>query len=713
MIDYKTTLNAPQYEAVTSTDHALLVVAGAGSGKTRTIIYRLAWLVEQGISPSSMLLLTFTRKAAREMLGRANQLLSRSLHGIHGGTFHSFAFRTLKTWHPDWLGTRNLTLLDANDIQSALKLCKNNLKLDIKDRSFPKIQTIQAIISKSRNTEQSIRDVLAKDSYQLLPFADDLEELSKSYTELRHAQGLLDYDDLLFELERLLRTNTVARNVLRDNFQYVMVDEYQDTNPVQARIIQLLGMPDNKHNNGHVMAVGDEAQSIYSFRGATIQNILDFPQIFPDTKIIRLEENYRSTRAVLRVANTILKNSAESFNKVLFTAQKGGAPVYFYTPTDEQRQAMMIVSEIDHLLSVYPPEEIAVLFRSGFHSYLVELALNTQHIPFQKYGGLKYSEAAHIKDCLAFARLVVNPFDMPAFSRIAAMHKGIGPKTIQSLFAERTANPEKFAKHIHIKYPDFEEDLRFIDSMNAPSLAASSIISSVVDYYEPRLQKNYLDDWPSRKQGLEEMAVMAATYTDLDEFIADLVLESPEEGELNPQNKIVLSTIHSAKGLEWDAVLLIDLVDNRFPSHHAYSHPEDLEEERRLMYVACTRARKELHLYAPQTIYNRSNGFSIETNISPFVEELRVLQQNTFVSCQNKLRSHNITYPEFDDEDFVEAHEPSCEKSVKEDEPKAGDTCYHKIFGTGRIVRFPDKRTVQVNFSQYGIKTIVRDYISF
>ncbi len=632
MIDYAQALNEAQYAAATSGDGPVLVVAGAGSGKTRTIVYRLAWLAERGVSPSAMLLLTFTRKAAQEMLQRAGMLLGQGLSGVQGGTFHAFAYGVLRRWHPAWLGERPFTVMDAADITAAVKHCKDELRLGKGDRSFPKTQSIVGLLSKARNKELPLEEVLRHEAFHLLPHAEGLTALGEAYTAYRHEKGLLDYDDLLFELETLLRENQTAATTLRQRFNHILVDEYQDTNLVQARIVRLLaGPPDmrdgeedggQKAVTGNVMAVGDEAQSIYAFRGANVRNILDFPTFFPGTRIIRLEENYRSTKPVLNVANSLLSHAAESFRKTLFTRKEGGDPVRLVTPLSDMSQAKLVVRRVEELLDRHLPHEIAVLFRAGFHSYNLEMALNQAGIPFRKYGGLRYTEAAHVKDVIAYARLVLNPLDLPAFARVAGMHSGIGPKTVQKLYAAALAGDAKSTEKAFARHPGLLEDMRFVDDLRARPTSPASLFGAVLEYYRPKLESQYPEDWPRRQQGLEEIIQMAAGYTELDLFVADLALESPEEDENDGEGRITLSTVHSAKGLEWNAVLIIDLVEDRFPSRHALARPEDFEEERRLMYVACTRARQNLELYAPAAIYSRAERGSLHVNQSPFVREL-------------------------------------------------------------------------------------------
>ena len=390
MIDIST-LNPAQLEAVTAPDGPVLVIAGAGSGKTRTIVHRLAWLAEQGVPASDMLLLTFTRKASREMLLRATDLLGYSIGGVHGGTFHSFAFSVLRQYRPAW-AEGPVTVMDSADSASAIQQCKERLKIGKGDRSFPKTQTIIGLLSKARNKEISIGDVLQRDAQHLLPHADALESIGEAYRGYRRQHGLLDYDDLLFELEDLLKGDPeTGREGLagrfRERYRYIMVDEYQDTNRVQARLVRLLA-----GEAGNVMAVGDDAQSIYAFRGADVRNILDFPKLFPGTRVIRLEENYRSTQPVLDVANAVLAPASEGFRKNLFTTRENTPQtprVRLVRPMSDLTQANVVAARVEELLDRYQAKEIAVLFRAGYQSYHLEVALSKRGVKFRKYGGLR------------------------------------------------------------------------------------------------------------------------------------------------------------------------------------------------------------------------------------------------------------------------------------------------------------------------------------
>jgi len=703
VIDYKNALNPAQYEAVTAPGGALLVIAGAGSGKTRTIVYRIAWLTEQGLSPSSMLLLTFTRKAAAEMLQRASRLLRQGLAGLQGGTFHGFAYGVLRQFRPSWLGERNPIVMDNADMAAAIKQCRETLGLGKGDRSFPRSRHVLAILSKARNKEISIDETVRRDSCHLLPHAVALAELNAAYMTYRREHGLLDYDDLLFELERLLLEHEAVVRHLRGRCKHLLVDEYQDTNLVQARLVRLLA-----GEGGNVMAVGDDAQSIYAFRGAQVRNMLDFPDTFPGTRVITLEENYRSTKPVLDLANALLERASEAFRKELFTRRTGGEAVRLVIARSDQSQAEVLVQRIRELLRDHPPHEIAVLFRAAFHSYPLEVALSRADIPFRKYGGVRYVEAAHIKVLLSYARLLVNPFDLPSFQRIAALHPGLGPKNTQKLYAVALSGDQGAALRVLSKYPGMLEDMSLLDSLRERKSPPSTLLQRLAEHYRPRLEAVYPDDWPRRQQGLEEIVRMAAGYTDLDLFVADLSLESPEE-DAGVEGCITLSTVHSAKGLEWDAVLIIDLVEERFPSRHAQSRAEDFEEERRLMYVACTRARRLLELYAPATIYSRGEHAGTPAVRSPFIRDLPAglyEEWHELYGGQCVVRGH---IPE--KRPPVRLLPPESASRVQDGVPHSLGYCTHKVFGRGKKIRFVPPDKFQVNFPGFGVKTILADFL--
>ena len=738
MIDIST-LNPAQLEAVTAPDGPVLVIAGAGSGKTRTIVHRLAWLAEQGVPASDMLLLTFTRKASREMLLRATDLLGYSIGGVHGGTFHSFAFSVLRQYRPAW-AEGPVTVMDSADSASAIQQCKERLKVGKGDRSFPKTQTIIGLLSKARNKEISIGDVLQRDAQHLLPHADALESIGEAYRGYRRQHGLLDYDDLLFELEDLLKGDPEAGREglaerFRERYRYIMVDEYQDTNRVQARLVRLLA-----GEAGNVMAVGDDAQSIYAFRGADVRNILDFPKLFPGTRVIRLEENYRSTQPVLDVANAVLAPASEGFRKNLFTTKENTPKtprVRLVRPMSDLTQANVVAARVEELLDRYQAKEIAVLFRAGYQSYHLEVALSKRGIKFRKYGGLRYAEAVHVKDVVAFVRLAINPLDMPSFERVAGLSKGVGTKTAEKIYHVAAQGDFDALRKACTKYPDLWSDMLLLDKLREHNLTPAALIEMVIEHYTPRLQAIFPDDWPRRPQGLSELAHIASAYTDLEQFVADLSLETPEDDadEFDEAGRVVLSTIHSSKGLEWDAVILLDLVEDRFPSRHALVRPEDFEEERRLMYVACTRAREDLELFVPATLYSRQNGGNEPATPSPFVRELpfsaleewqegytgRISKRSTSFAGDPAFSRPSLDIPrELANPNagrvkgvFPPPVIPEAKGDRAASKGGAGcGYCRHKVFGRGKIVEQlpPDK--CRVNFPGFGLKVILSAFLT-
>ena len=640
LIDYEKALNPAQLAAVTFGNGPLLVIAGAGSGKTRTLVYRMARLVEDGVDPASILLLTFTRKAAAEMTRRASELLAGAGQGnfqalagpavtavrggpeygmgrslqARSGTFHSFAYSVLRRFKPASY-PQNPSLMDASDMLSALQQGREKLGLGKGDRSFPKNQAIVSLLSKCRNKESDLEGVLRGEAMHLMPYAEDLNRLAQEYAVFKQEHSLLDYDDLLFELEKLLLEQPEVLALQREIFSHIMVDEYQDTNRVQARLTRLLA-----GEGGNILAVGDDAQSIYAFRGADVQNILDFPHLFPGAKVITLEQNYRSVQPILTLTNSILASARASYPKNLFSDKPGGLAPKLIKPISDMSQATMLVKMINELLCRYPAREIAVLFRSGFHSYNLEVQLTRAGIAFRKYGGVKYSDAAHVKDVMSMARLLLNPLDLPSFVRLASLFRGIGPKTAQKLYTAAASGDMAALSKAGAKFPDFLQLLKLIGELRSREASPATLLEEMIKVYQPLLQANYPEDYPYREQALEELLRIAQPYAELDLLVADLSLEDPTAEE--EHEGITLSTVHSAKGLEWSAVLVIDLVHNRFPSRHALLREDDYEEERRLLYVACTRAREELCLFAPATVYHREHGGHEPVNLSPFLEEL-------------------------------------------------------------------------------------------
>lgn len=709
MIDFEKELNPAQLEAVQTLDGPVLVIAGAGSGKTRTIVYRMANIVHSGYSPESILLLTFTRKAAQEMLNRAGTLLGeQGLWGVTGGTFHSFAYSWLRRY-AEVLGAKNgLTVMDQSDAEGIVRDIKDDMRIGKGDRSFPKRGTLLSLISKSRNKEVPLSDILRGEAYHLAKYEDELEQLSKGYNHFKMRHGLLDYDDLLFGLERLLREHEPARELARSRYGFVMVDEFQDTNLVQARIVKLLA-----GESGNVMAVGDDAQSIYAFRGANVRNILEFPKQFPGTKLIRLEQNYRSAQPVLDLTNAILEPAELKFKKSLFSERKDGPKPQIIRTMSDRSQANAVLNKVLELSKKYPLHEIAVLFRAGYHSYPVEVALNKVGMKFQKFGGLKFSEAAHIKDVLGYLRLAQNPSDIPSWQRVLSHVKGVGPKTVSKIYTAVMTGNDGYIATARNRWPEVGETLEFLDTQRTLGGTPAAMLARSLKFYEPILERRYPDDYPRRKSGLEELERIATQYEDLESFLGDISLENPQDDDGDgKENTLVLSTVHSAKGLEWSAVLVIDLVQERFPSRHALNGSDELEEERRLMYVACTRAKDYLGLFVPSTIYNQYNHTSEPALESPFLIEL---PEKYYESWRENFSGSMAKVK-------AAAPQPAMAEAVASadagSKPAAGTKrklgyCRHKIFGRGKIIAAVSDDKYRINFPGFGLKVIMADFLKF
>ncbi len=629
-IDYQNTLNPAQYEAVSSTDGAYLVIAGAGTGKTRTLVYRVARLIELGYDPKSILLLTFTRKASREMMNRATALLDNRCAKINGGTFHSFANLTLRRYAKLVGLDSNFTILDQGDSEDVINLIRAQLNLTKLDKRFPKKKTINSVLSLSINTGRTIEKILEEEYPHFYEFADKFYEIAKLYEEYKRRSGLLDYDDLLVYLRNFLNDKSKSY-VLTSSINFVMIDEFQDTNKLQAEIVYGLA----QHNN-NVMVVGDDSQSIYSFRGANFKNIMNFPNLFPDVKIITLEENYRSTQEVLDLGNHIIDKAIEKYPKELFTRKTGGELPAIIAATTENMQSRFIVNRILELREENVSlNDIAVLFRSSYSSFDLEIELNKANIPYQKFGGMKFIETAHVKDVLAFLRIAENPKDVVSWYRVLLLHEGIGPKKAQSIIEKIMSGELNIKSHPEkVLDKSYKENIfnlflclhRVFTSNKVPA----ELTEIVLNYYEPLFKKKY-DDHNKRKKDLEIFINISENYRSLTSLLADMALDPPRDSvadvaeEDKEDEYLTLSTIHSAKGLEWHTVFIIHAVEGFFPSGMAYSKIEALEEERRLMYVAATRAKQNLYITYPMNIFDRHNGMTLSKPsrfISDISEEL-------------------------------------------------------------------------------------------
>ncbi len=626
-IDYEKLLNPSQLEAVKAVYGVYLVIAGAGTGKTRTLVYRVARLIEQGFEPDSILLLTFTRKAAREMMNRAALLLDNRCSRVNGGTFHSFANLTLRKYARFINLNPNFTILDQGDSEDVINLIRGQLNLHSKKKRFPNKTTIFRILSLNVNTEKSIEEIIEEEYPHFIDFSGDILRIKQVYSSYKYQNNLLDYDDLLIYLNKFLNDFSSGAKGLLHSIKFVMVDEYQDTNKIQADIVKGLAQI-----NRNIMVVGDDSQSIYSFRGANFKNIIDFPKIFPDAKIIKLEENYRSTQEILNFTNHIIENSSEKYSKFLFSKQKNGELPVILSASTENLQSRFIVEKILDLREEgIPLKEIAVLFRSSFMSFDLEIELNKANIPYQKFGGMKFIEAAHIKDVLSFLRIVANPKDFVSWYRILLLHEGVGPKTAQRILDDiqagkislKTGNYQLISQNYKSNILKLFNMLSNIYN-NFPKPADK--LEIVLQYYKP-LFKNKYDDFNKRKKDLDIFISIVTKYKSLNSLLSDMALDPPQESviDVDPESKeeefLTLSTIHSAKGLEWHTVFIINVLEGYFPSGQSYNKIEAIEEERRLMYVAATRAKKNLFVCFPVNIFDRRTGFTL-SKPSRFIQNI-------------------------------------------------------------------------------------------
>ncbi|HKI79925.1 MAG TPA: ATP-dependent helicase [Ignavibacteriaceae bacterium] len=627
VINYQQELNPSQYEAASAVEGAYLIIAGAGTGKTRTLVYRVSRLIEMGYNPKSILLLTFTRKAANEMMNRAALLLDNRCSKINGGTFHSFANLILRKYSKAANLDPSFTILDQGDSQDIINLIRTQAGFISKEKRFPNKTTLNKVFSLSVNTGRKAEEIIEEDYPH---FEDQLEkilEIQKIFYNYKRKNNLLDYDDLLIYLRDFLNDFGSAAKSLLSSIKFLMVDEYQDTNILQADIVKGL-----TQINRNIMVVGDDSQSIYSFRGANFKNIIDFPKLYPNTKIIKLEENYRSIQPILDFTNHIIKNSTEKYSKNLYTVKNGGELPHIVAASTENLQSKYIVEKILELREEgVPLTDIAVLFRSSFFSFDLEIELSKANIPFQKFGGMKFIETAHIKDVLAFLRITANPKDVVSWYRVLLLHEGVGPKTAQKILDDLAAasltikaDPDSQTKW---KYSDSIAKLfRLLYKLHTEKSLPPEKVQLVFDYYWTIFKAKY-DDFNKRKKDLEIFHNITENYRSLDSLLADMAIEPiidsviDVEAEDSENEFVSLSTIHSAKGLEWHSVFIIHAVEGFFPSSRSLEKLETLEEERRLMYVASTRAKQNLFITYPMNLFDREAGMTL-SKPSRFISEM-------------------------------------------------------------------------------------------
>ncbi len=607
-------LNEEQRRAVDHEGGPLLIVAGAGTGKTRTLVSRLARLLDDGVAPERILLVTFSRRAAAELIRRAGQIADpASARRVEAGTFHSVAHRVLRRYRAALGLAEGFSVLDPGDVRDLIGLVRSPIAASARHR-FPRTETVTAIYSRVVSSQVTLEDTVLR----TFPWcADDIEGLRaifSAYTERKRAQHLLDFEDLLLHWRAAVLDRDVGP-VLAAGFDHVLVDEYQDTSVVQADILRALRTTDAR-----LTVVGDDAQAIYSFRAATVRNILDFPTHFPGATTITLEQNYRSTGPILDLANAVIAGSGEGYRKQLWSEDGGGVRPVLATCPDQQSQAEAVCHTIlEHHESGTALKDQVVLFRTSHHSDLLEVELGRRNIPFVKFGGLRFLEAAHVRDLLAALRVVGNPWDELAWMRVLQMADGVGPgsanRIVESLgvrtpdrggpnpLAAFCSNPTA-ERSVRRSVEDLRRIAAGLGACRGSGLPPGAQVEALRHALEPMIRRRY-DHPEPRLADLDALAGLASAYADSEGFIADLTLDPPAStGDLAGKptlddDWLTLSTVHSAKGGEWAVVHLIHAADGAFPSDMATGDQESVDEERRLFYVALTRARKHLHMYAP------------------------------------------------------------------------------------------------------------------
>jgi len=654
-IDYSVELNEQQLAAVTASPGPLLVIAGAGSGKTRTLTYRVAYLLENGIDPRNILLLTFTNKAAREMLGRVANLLPIDASGLWGGTFHSVGNRILRR-HGTALGySSGFTIMDREDQKDLIDAVVTSAGIDPKEIRFPKGDVLAEIFSFVVNTEKPMEELLAEKFPYFLPLLDKIQNVRERYEQKKKATNSMDFDDLLQKTLSMFQQHERIAEIYRRQFQFILVDEYQDTNKIQADLVDLLA---RDHHN--VMVVGDDAQSIYSWRGANFQNILEFPKRYPDAQVFKIEMNYRSVPEILEVANAAIAANVRQFRKHLSATRESKAlKPALVALNDSAEQAQFVAQRILELRDENVDlSDIAVLYRAHYHAIELQLELSRRGIPYQITSGVRFFEQAHIKDVTAFVRVVVNPRDEVAFKRMVKLLPGIGNRTAENLWrswensltavaarddrgAEATSAPTgvsdpgySFGERLRaLTVPaksrkSWEQLVHTLDEIapagqpNMPSEMITSVVEAIYDDYAKANFTNY----ELRREDLNQLAIFARQFKDVHEFLSQLALISNVDAEAAPaqisdKEAVNLSSVHQAKGLEFHTVFVIWLADGMFPSNRSLDTRDALEEERRLFYVAITRARDELYLAYPQMRLSGGYG-DVFQRPSRFLQEI-------------------------------------------------------------------------------------------
>ena len=635
-IDFRAQLNDEQFAAVTAEPGPLLVLAGAGSGKTRTLTYRVAYLLSQGVRPSEILLLTFTNKAAKEMLHRVHDLTGVEPGRFWGGTFHSIGHRALRT-HGDAIGLpRSFTILDAEESEGVLRdAVEAGERAFFKDKTHPRPGPLHSLLSMARNTQLPLTEVITRFFPQHEAIAERAQLFAKKYAEAKRAANVVDYDDLLEFWLELLQKSPETAAYFSHRFRHVLVDEYQDTNTLQAQIVDLIG------SHHRVMAVGDDAQCIYSWRGANFENILTFPDRHPGTALHRIETNYRSTPQILALANGVLdaQPKGRHFDKVLKAHRASSEKPYFVQSMDSREQAQFIVQRIRGLVDEgCALRDIGILYRAHFQALDIQLELSRLQIPYQITSGVRFFEQAHIRDLVAFLRFVYNPSNTAAWNRIAVLLPKVGDKNAAKLHAAALDHARlvqknfldvldtddirsKVPKDARDEWPKFTASLAQVSDMMRTMKPHNAVEIAIDGWYGDYLKGAYAN-YISRLDDLKSMIGFASRYDDMQELLAQIMLLNSETSDRSADpdaDALRLTTVHQAKGLEYAAVFLIGLADGMFPLRRTIE-TGDIEEERRLFYVAVTRARDELYLCFPKV--NTKGGPVMLQSPSRFLQEL-------------------------------------------------------------------------------------------
>jgi DNA helicase-2/ATP-dependent DNA helicase PcrA len=659
-IDYAAELNEQQLAAVTAPPGPILVIAGAGSGKTRTLTYRVAYLLENGIDPRNILLLTFTNKAAREMLNRVANLLPVDASGLWGGTFHSVGNRILRR-HGTALGySSGFTIMDREDQKDLINTVVASAGIDPKEIRFPKGDVLAEIFSFVVNTEMQLEALLAEKFPYFLPLVDKIQDVRDRYEKKKKATNSVDFDDLLQKTLLMFQQHERIAEIYRRQFQFILVDEYQDTNKIQADLVDLVA---RDHRN--LMVVGDDAQSIYSWRGANFQNILEFPKRYPDAQVFKIEMNYRSVPEVLEVANAAIAANIRQFRKHLSaTRESKTLKPALVALNDSSQQAQFVAQRILELRDENVDlNDIAVLYRAHYHALELQLELSRRGIPYQITSGVRFFEQAHIKDVTSFIRFVANPRDEVAFHRMVKLLPGIGNRTAENLWQKWTAGlavagvddagREQESDSSGVNDPGYRPatDYSFGERLLAMSVPAKSkkmwtqlahtlaeiapggepnppseMITSIVEAIYDDYAKVNFANYQLRREDLDQLAAFARQFKDVHEFLSQLALISNVDAEAAPaqaseKEAVNLSSVHQAKGLEFHTVFVIWLTDGMFPSSRSLDTRDALEEERRLFYVAITRARDELYLTYPHMRLSGGYG-DVFQRPSRFLQEI-------------------------------------------------------------------------------------------